>query len=78
MRWLGLAVLLAALGGPKVAAAQGYGGPTRVDFDERLIKGQTAKTGSIYIFDRQGTKAKSLVKRKRRFRYKIIRTVFED
>jgi hypothetical protein len=58
------------------ASAQEYRGPTRVNFDERLIKGQTTKSGSVYIFDRQETKLKSLVTRKRLFREKTIRTVF--
>ena len=58
--------------------AQGYRGPTRVDFDERLIKGQTTKAGSVYIFDRQETEIRSLVNRKRLFRAKIIHTVFEE
>jgi hypothetical protein len=60
-----------------VAVAQ-YRAPTRVNFDERLIKGQTTKADSVYIFDRQETAISSLVKRKRSFRHKIIRTVFED
>lgn len=63
---------------PAVAFAQGYSGPTRMDFDERLIKGQTTKAGSVYIFDRQESEIRSLVKRKRSFRWKIIRTVFEE
>ena len=61
-----------------VASAQGYRGPTRVNFDERLIKGQTTKAGSVYIFDRQQSQLRSLVKRDRSFRHKIIRTVFEE
>ena len=55
-----------------------YRGPTRVNFDERLIKGQTNKAGSVYIFDRQESDLKSLVSRKRKFRPKVIRTVFEE
>ncbi len=60
------------------AAAQSYRGPTRVNFDERIIKGQTAKSGSVYIFDRQETTISSLVSKKRSFRYRTIRTIFED
>lgn len=63
---------------PRSVTAQGYRGPTRVNFDERLIKGQTSKAGSVYIFDRQQSNVRSLVQRKRRFRHKILRTVFED
>ena len=76
MRALLIAVLVA--GFASVALAQGYGGPTRVNFDERLIKGQTTKAGSVYIFDRQESEIRSLVDRKRKFRDKIIRTIFEE
>lgn len=58
-------------------AADGYRGPTRVNFDDRLIKGQTAKAGSVYIFERQQIAIPSLVNRKRVFRPLIIKTVFE-
>lgn len=60
------------------ALAQGYRGPTRVNFDERLIKGQTTKAGSVYIFDRQQSELRSLVSRQRQFRHKTIITVFEE
>ena len=76
-RMLGLIVLLSALYAAP-AAAQSYRGPTRVNFDERVIKGQTAKAGSVYIFDRQETTISSLVSKKRSFRYRTIRTIFED
>ena len=62
-----------------VRAQEGsYRGPTRVNFDERLIKGQTTKAGSVYIFDRQEITIESLVARNRSFRARIIRTVFEE
>jgi hypothetical protein len=76
MRSLGVLAVLLALAGP--AWAQNYRGPTRVNFDERLIKGQTTKAGSVYIFDRQESEIRSLVDRKRNFRQKIIKTVFEE
>ena len=72
--WL---VLVVALLFSSVVLAQGYRGPTRVDFDERLIKGQTTKAGSVYIYDRQEIDIRSLVRRGRSFRDRIIRTVFE-
>ena len=73
-----LLVLLVTLSLSAVAFAQGYRGPTRVDFDERLIKGQTTKAGSVYIYDRQEIDIRSLVRRGRSFRHRIIRTVFEE
>ena len=71
-------VLLVTLSLSSAALAQGYRGPTRVDFDERLIKGQTTKAGSVYIYDRQEIDIRSLVRRGRSFRHRIIRTVFEE
>ena len=59
-------------------AQESYRGPTRVDFDERLIRGQTTKAGSVYIFDRQEIEIRSLVVRTRRFTPATIRTVFEE
>jgi len=49
-----------------------------VDFDERLIKGQTTKAGAVYIFDRQTIEPRPLVRRERSFRALIIRTVFQE
>ncbi len=60
------------------APAGGYRGPTRVDFDDRLIKGQTTKADSVYIYDRQQIEIRSLVTKARTFRPKIIRSVFEE
>lgn len=71
------AAVVLTLGTASVAHAQ-YRGPTRVNFDERLIKGQTTKAGSVYIFDRQQSEVRSLIDRKRTFRQKILRTVFEQ
>ncbi len=71
-------VLVVTLGMASTAVAQSYRGPTRVDFDDRLIKGQTARAGSVYIYDRQEIDIRSLVRRTRSFRARIIRTVFEE
>lgn len=77
MRYVQLVVLGLVLLGASHAFAQGRG-PTRVDFDERLIKGQTTKAGSVYIFDRKEITLRSLVKVERSFRARILRTVFEE
>jgi hypothetical protein len=53
-------------------------GPSRVDFDDRLIKGQRQGTGSVYIFERQKVDLKSMVKKMRSFRERIVLTVFEE
>src|SRR5262245_57838276 len=38
-------------------------GPTRIDFDDRLIQGQTNKSGAVYLFDRKETGISSMVRR---------------
>lgn len=77
-------IAMVMLGGVDAAHAQnaaggsGYRGPTRVDFDDRLIKGQTTKADSVYIYDRQQIEIRSLVMKARTFRPVIIRSVFEE
>lgn len=78
MRVWTIGVILIGVGLATAAFAQSYRGPTRVDFDDRLIKGQTTKAGSVYIYDRQEIDIRSLVKRTRSFKARIIRTVFEE
>ncbi|MEL6545349.1 MAG: hypothetical protein AAFQ82_12035 [Myxococcota bacterium] len=77
MRAICLAVTVFLLSAPGVALAQGFSGPTRIDFDDRLIQGQTKKAGSVYIYNRQQIEIQSLVSIKRTFRQKVIRTIFE-
>ena len=71
-------------GGP---APKGAGGPSeeegktlqrgeRVEFDARLIQGQSAKAGAVYLFARVATNLKSMVKERSSFRDKVIRTVY--
>jgi hypothetical protein len=52
-------------------------GPTRLDFDDRLIQGQTNKSGAVYLFDRKDTGISSMVKRRKTFRQLTIRTVYD-
>lgn len=77
---LGL-ISLTGLSGPRAARAADeplQTGPSRVDFDDRLIKGQTQGTGSVYIFERQKVEMRSMVRKLRSFRERIIQTVFEE
>ncbi len=53
-------------------------GPARLDFDDRLVKGQRHGTGTVYIFERQKVELRSMVKHPHSFRQRIIITVFED
>lgn len=48
----------------------------RVEFDARLIQGQSAKAGAVYLFARVATNLKSMVKERTSFRDKVVRTVY--
>jgi hypothetical protein len=50
----------------------------RVEFDGRLVQGQTAKSGAIYLFARQRTDLRSMVRERESYRKEILRTVFTD
>jgi len=59
------------------APAGGFRGPTRIDFDDRLIQGQTNKSGAVYLFSRKETNISSMVRRRKSFRHLTIRTVYD-
>ena len=48
----------------------------RVEFDGRLVQGQTAKSGAIYLFARKRSELKSMVKERSSYRGEILRTVY--
>jgi len=52
-------------------------GPQRVDFDDRLIQGQTNKSGAVYLYDRQDLQVNSMVKQPDTFRKEIAKGLFE-
>ena len=47
-------------------------GPTRIDFDDRLIQGQTNKSGAVYLYDRKELKTRSMIKKRESFREEIV------
>ena len=53
-------------------------GPTRIDFDDRLIQGQTNKSGAVYLYDRKELKTRSMIKTRDSFREEIVTTVYDD
>jgi hypothetical protein len=53
-------------------------GPTRIDFDDRLIQGQTNKSGAVYLYDRKELKTKSMVKKRDNFRDEIIGSLYDS
>jgi hypothetical protein len=46
-------------------------GPSRVEFDERLLRGQTNKANAIYLFQRRASALRSLVKKRKHFHDEI-------
>lgn len=53
-------------------------GPTRIDFDDRLIQGQTNKSGSVYLYDRKELKIRSMIKKRDNFRDEIIGSLYDS
>jgi len=60
------------------AGAPQQRGPTRIDFDDRLIQGQTNKSGSVYLYDRKELKQSSMVKKRESFREEIVGVVYDS
>jgi hypothetical protein len=58
-------------------ASPGFRGPARIDFDDRLIQGQTNQSGAVYLFDRKETGITSMVNRRKSFRNLTIQTVYD-
>ncbi len=48
----------------------------RVEFDERLIQGQTAKAGAVYLFERMSSDLRSMVKERSSYRDEVVEVVF--
>ena len=51
---------------------------SRMEFDERLVKGQTAKSGAVYLFKRVPRKLPGLVPMRRSYRERIVRPVLGE
>lgn len=66
-----------ASGGQANSGAPPTRGPARIDFDDRLIQGQTNKSGAVYLYDRKELQTKSMVKKRESFRQEILSTVYD-
>jgi len=42
-------------------------GPARIEFDDRLVQGQTNKANAIYLFERRDSALRSLLKKRTNF-----------
>ncbi len=68
-------------GEPAPATASGAPptrGPARIDFDDRLIQGQTNKSGAVYLYDRKELKTRSMIRERESFRPEILSTVYDQ
>jgi|GEM_PF-303932 len=59
------------------ATAPGQRGPTRIDFDDRLIQGQRNTAGAVYLYDRKELKQRSMIKKRDSFREEIVGVVYD-
>jgi len=48
-------------------ATGGRRGPSRIEFDDRLVQGQTNKANAIYLFERRESALRSLLKKRTNF-----------
>ncbi|MBE2253952.1 MAG: hypothetical protein IAE78_30770 [Myxococcus sp.] len=55
----------------------GVRGPTRIDFDDRLIQGQSNKSGAVYLYDRKELKVRSMIKKRDNFRDEIVGSLYD-
>jgi len=46
-------------------------GPTRLDFDDRVVQGQGSKIGAVYLYDRKSLPLRSMVRKRENFRDQI-------
>lgn len=53
-------------------------GPARIDFDDRLIQGQTNKSGAVYLYDRKELKTRSMIRERESFRTETLATVYDQ
>lgn len=48
----------------------------RVEFDSRLVQGQTAKSGAIYLFARKRSELRSMVEERTNYRKELLSTIY--
>lgn len=60
-----------AAGGGAEAEEPGRRGPARIEFDDRLVQGQTNKANAIYLFERRESALRSLLKKRTNFHDEI-------
>ncbi len=56
-------------------AAEARHGMSRIEFDDRLVQGQTNKANAIYLFERRASALRSLLKKRTNFHEEIDETL---
>jgi hypothetical protein len=56
---------------PAEATTMQTRGPTRLDFDDRVVQGQGSKVGAVYLYDRKSLPLRSMVRKRENFRDQI-------
>lgn len=74
--WMGASGEVFAEDAVEEALGQSDAGGQRIDFDERLVQGQTAKAGSVVMFYRRSLPHTSLMRTQRKFSKNTIAEVF--
>jgi len=62
---------------PTNSGAPASRGPARIDFDDRLIQGQTNKSGAVYLYERKELKTRSMIKMRDSFREETVGSVYD-
>jgi hypothetical protein len=62
---------------PTPPAPSALRGPVRIDFDDRLVQGQTNKLGAVYLYQRKDPAQGSLLERRKSFREEIAKDLVE-
>ena len=62
---------------PQASGGTPQRGPTRIDFDDRLIQGQSNKSGAVYLYDRKELKIRSMIKKRESFRDEIVGSLYD-
>ena len=62
---------------PRLWRGRRVRGPTRIDFDDRLIQGQSNKSGAVYLYDRKELKIRSMIKKRENFRDEIVGSLYD-
>lgn len=59
----------------EVQQATGFRRPSRMEFDERLIMGQSLKSGAVYLFERKDSEIQSILRIRKDYRKELLEPI---